>query len=220
MRVRWYGHSAFRITTADGVNVIIDPYESGAFGGVLSYGPIEDAADIVLVSHDHSDHNHTGGIAGIFSVVREAGTFEMGSITITAIATSHDPNGGSERGQNLIFVIEAAADGLRVAHLGDLGHTLGRDVINRIGRVDVLMIPVGGFFTIDAATATGVMNAIRPLITIPMHFKTEKAEFPIAGVDEFTKDKERVRKMDTSEMEVVRAELPGEPEIRVLRYAR
>jgi L-ascorbate metabolism protein UlaG (beta-lactamase superfamily) len=219
MRIRWYGHSAFRITFADGMHVVVDPYESGAFGGAISYGPIRDAADIVLISHDHSDHNHTGGIAGAFTEVREAGLFEMGSITITSIATSHDPNGGSERGQNLIFVIDAPADGLRVVHLGDLGHTLNQDILSRIGRVDVLMIPVGGFFTIDAATATEVMNAVRPSITIPMHFKTEKVEFPITGVDEFTKDKERVRKMDASEMEVVKAELPREPEIRVLRYA-
>lgn len=216
MLIRWYGHAAFRITTALGVTIIIDPYESGGFGGAISYRPITDAADIVLISHDHADHNCTATIEGVASVVRKEGVYDIRGVRIRAIPTFHDPSQGSERGRNLIFVIEA--DGLKVVHLGDLGHLLGRDVIAQIGKTDVLMLPVGGFFTIDAEAATQVMNDIRPSIAIPMHFKTEKVEFPIAGTDEFTRNKERVRTVDGHEIEVAKESLPGEPEIILLRY--
>jgi L-ascorbate metabolism protein UlaG (beta-lactamase superfamily) len=219
MKIKWYGHSAFRLTTVDGVNIVIDPFESGAFGGSLSYEPIQDSADIVLISHDHDDHNHTAGIGGTFEEVREEGSFDIKGIRITAIPVFHDLSEGRERGRNLIYVIDAPADGLKVVHLGDLGHTLDKDMIDRVGTVDVLMIPVGGFFTIDARTATEVMNTMRPSITIPMHFKTDKVQFPITGVDEFSRDKENVKRMNTSEIEVTRAGLPKEPEIIVLRYA-
>ena len=217
MLIRWYGHAAFRITTAPGVTIIIDPYESDGFGGAISYRPITDQADIVLISHDHGDHNCTATIEGAYSEVRKEGVYDIRGVRIRAIPTFHDPSQGSERGRNLIFVIEA--DGLKVVHLGDLGHRLDRDVIAQIGKTDVLMLPVGGFFTIDAEAATQVMNGIRPSIAIPMHFKTEKVEFPIAGRDEFTKDKERVRTIDGHEIEVAKESLPGEPEIIVLRYA-
>ncbi len=219
MKIRWYGHAAFRLTTADGTNIIIDPYDSGAFGDSFSYRPISDPADIVLVSHNHNDHNGVSGIEGSYSDVRAEGSFEMRGIRIRAIPTFHDLSEGLERGQNLVFVIHSPSDDLTVVHLGDLGHPLDKDAIDRIGPVDVLMIPVGGFFTIDAVTATDVMKALGPAISIPMHFKTEKTTFPITGVEEFTKGKERVREVDGSEIEVTKEELPREPEIAVLRYA-
>ena len=217
MLIKWYGHAAFRITTAPGVTIIIDPYEPGAFGGAISYQPITDPADIVLISHDHADHNCTSTIAGAYREVRKEGVYDIRGVRIMAIPTFHDPSQGSERGRNLIFVIEA--DGLKVVHLGDLGHLLDRDAITKIGETDVLMLPVGGFFTIDAEAATQVMNDIRPSIAIPMHFKTEKVGFPIAGTDEFTRGKKRVRTIDGHEIEVVKESLPGEPEIVVLGYA-
>ena len=217
MLIKWYGHAAFRITTAPGVTVIIDPYESGGFGGAISYAPITDPADIVLVSHDHADHNYTASIGGSHKEVRKEGVYDIRGVRIKALPAFHDPSQGSERGRTLIFVIEA--DGLKVVHLGDLGHLLDRDAVAQIGKTDVLMIPVGGFFTIDAEAATQVMNDIRPSIAIPMHFKTEKVEFPIAGRDEFTKGKERVRTIDGHEIEVAKESLPGKPEIILLRYA-
>jgi L-ascorbate metabolism protein UlaG (beta-lactamase superfamily) len=220
MKIRWYGHSAFRITTTDGVCIIIDPYESGAFGGSISYGPIEDRADIVLVSHDHGDHNYTDGIKGPYTDVRNEGFYDIRGVKITAIPTFHDAFNGRERGQNLVFVIEVPADGLKVVHLGDLGHPLDQDAVDRIGKTDVLLLPVGGFFTIDAEAASRVMNDIKPLMTIPMHFKTEKVEFPIAGVDEFIRGKERVTRLTGSEIAVTKARLPKEPEIFVLQYAK
>ena len=199
------------------MNVIIDPYESGGYDGAISYAPVRDRADIVLISHDHADHNFAGGIEGPYAEVRKEGKYDIRGVRITAVPTFHDPSGGSERGPNLVFVIEA--DDLKVVHLGDLGHPLDRDAVGRIGRPDVLMLPVGGTFTIDADGATRVMNDLRPSLTIPMHYKTEKVGFPIAGVDDFTKGKERVRTIDGPEIDVTKADMPKQPEIVLLRYA-
>jgi len=218
MKIQWYGHSAFHLNTDEGVHIITDPYQSGAYGGVLSYGPITDPADIVLVSHGHADHNHTGDIPKGFSLIDKTGDYSVKGLVIHAIPVYHDPSGGRDRGENLIFVIET--DGMRIAHLGDLGHTLDKALLDKIGHIDILMIPVGGFFTIDAQEATEVMNDIGPVITIPMHFKTAKADFPIKGVDLFTKGKKHVRKLGGSEMAITKAELPSEPEVVIFDYAK
>jgi len=217
MKIKWYGHAAFNIVSENGVGIIIDPYQSGAFGGALSYGPIRDEADIVLVSHDHDDHNYTKDIKGKFQIIKKAGTHSVKDIAIKAIPSYHDPSKGKERGDNLIFVLDV--DGIKIAHMGDLGHTLPRDIVDEIGSIDVLLIPVGGFYTIDSKEATKVANDIKPLITIPMHFKTEKCNFPIAPVEEFTKDKKNVKMAGSSEIVITKATLPKEQEIIVLSYA-
>ncbi len=219
MKIKWYGHSAFRLTSADGVAVIIDPYRVEAFGDEFTHAAIDDPADLVLISHGHDDHSGTSHIKGSYSEMKKEGTLDVKGVRVTAIPTFHDTSEGQERGRNLVFVINFPGEDLVVAHLGDLGHLLDRDAIERIGKVDVLMIPVGGFFTIDAKAATAIVEKIGPSITIPMHFKTEKVRFPITGVDEFIEGKKNVRRMDKSEVDVVKAELPEEPEIMVLRYA-
>jgi L-ascorbate metabolism protein UlaG (beta-lactamase superfamily) len=217
MKIKWYGHAAFKITTDGGVTVIIDPYQPGAFGGALSYGKIAEATDIVLTSHDHDDHNYTKDIKGTYKHFNKEGIYKEKGITIEAFPCYHDPSKGKERGGNLIFVIEA--DGLRLAHMGDLGHTLSQDIINKMEKVDIVLLPVGGFYTIDAAEAGKVMGDIRPKITIPMHFKTQKCEFPIAGVDAFTSGKKGVKMANTYEIDVKKESLPKEPEIIVMKYA-
>lgn len=217
MKIKWYGHAAFGITTDHGIKIIIDPYQSGAFGGALAYGKISEEADIVLTSHDHDDHNYIKDIKGSFVRIATAGTHEAKGVKIRALPTYHDPSKGAERGNNLLFVIEA--DGLRVAHFGDLGHLLDPDVIKELGPIDVLMLPVGGFYTIDPGEATKVMESVKPAITIPMHFKTPKCEFPIAPVNEFTKGKKGVTEMKASEIETAKSTLPKEPAIFVLQYA-
>jgi len=217
MKIKWYGHAAFKITTNKGVRIIIDPYESGAFGGALAYGKITDEADIVLTSHDHEDHNYTKDIKGKFTQIKKAGSHNVKDIKIKAIPTHHDPSKGKERGDNLVFVIEA--DGLTLAHMGDLGHMLEKGTVGEIGKVDVLLLPVGGTYTVDAGEATRVVHDIKPAIIIPMHFKTEKCDFPIAKVEEFTAGKAGVKAVKTSEIEVNKAGLSAEPEIIVMEYA-
>ena len=124
MKIKWYGHAAFKLITGAGVHIIIDPYQSGAFGGALTYGKITDEADVVLITHGHDDHNYTEDIRGKFVLIGSAGAREVKGVRIKAFPSYHDGSEGSEQGDNLLFLIEA--DGLRVAHFGDLGHTLTR----------------------------------------------------------------------------------------------
>lgn len=217
MKLKYYGHASFKLTTDSGVRIIFDPYESGAFGGGLMYGKITDEADLVLTSHDHADHNHVADLKGKFTRIDKAGTHDVGGVKIQAVPCFHDPSQGKERGKNLMFVVEA--DGLRVAHVGDLGHVLDAAAVKQLEPLDVLLLPVGGFYTIDAVEATRVMNDVKPKVTIPMHFKTEKCGFPIATVDDFTKGKSRVKVLNSSEAEFTRDALPKEPEIIILKHA-
>jgi L-ascorbate metabolism protein UlaG (beta-lactamase superfamily) len=217
MKIKWYGHSAFRLTSSTGVSIILDPYESGAFGGALAYGKIEDKADLVLTSHEHNDHNYTKDIKGNFTLINGSGTYKIGGITIQAIPSYHDSSQGTERGTNLIFVIEV--DGITIAHLGDLGHGLDKTTLVAMGKIDVLLLPVGGFYTIDAQEATKAMRQLNPPVTIPMHYKTTKCDFPIAPVGDFTVDKKAVRILSGSEIEITRLSIPTEPEVFVLQPA-
>jgi len=217
MKIKWYGHSAFHITTDNGTRLIIDPYESGAFGGSLAYGRIVDEADIVLTSHDHGDHNYTKDIKGKFTHIKKAGQYEEKGIKIKVVPTFHDKTKGQERGANLAFVV--SADDMVVVHLGDLGHTLDNSTLQSIGKVDILLVPVGGFFTIDAKEATKVVNDINPAIAIPMHYKTKSVTLPIESLDGFVEDKETVKWVDGSEIVVTKATLPKTNEIVIMRQA-
>lgn len=215
MKVKWYGHAAFRVETG-GVRIIIDPYKPGAYGGGIGYGKIADEADLVLISHDHDDHAYTGDIKGRFQVIRNEGEMEVKGVKIKAIPSFHDDKRGKERGRNLIFIIEA--EGVRLAHMGDLGHTLDEDLVGKIGKVDILLIPTGGLYTIDAKAAEKVVDALNPLVIIPMHHKTEKCGFPIAPVEEFLKGKD-YEKVDSSEMEFTKEGLGGKRRVVVLKHA-
>jgi len=217
MKIKWYGHAAFLITSDQGLRIITDPYESGAYGGQLAYGKIRDQVDIALTSHDHADHNFTEGLPGSPQIVKESGTKSVKGVSFKGIATYHDPSKGSERGTNTIFAF--SVDGINVCHLGDLGHVLSQKEIAEIGQVDILFIPVGGLFTIDSKEATQVGEQIKPKVLIPMHFKTEKCGFPIAPVDDFLKGKANIKRLKTSEVTFDQVSLPSKTEIVVLEHA-
>jgi L-ascorbate metabolism protein UlaG (beta-lactamase superfamily) len=218
MKITWYGHAAFKVTTEAGTRIILDPYESGAFDGALSYGKIADEADIVITSHDHADHNDTKDIKGSFTLIKQPGDYTVKDAKIKTIPTYHDPSQGKERGNNLISLIEV--DGLKLAHMGDLGHELESDTLKTLGKVDILLLPVGGFFTIDPAQAARITNALTPTFTLPMHYKTDKCAFPIAPVEDFTKSFKSVRTIKGSELEIKKADLPANAEIILLQPAR
>lgn len=212
MRIKWLGHSAFLITSEDGTRIITDPYETGHG---LTYGSINETADIVTVSHDHGDHNNIAAVQGSPRVVR--GTAEAGGIKFKGIPTAHDDKGGSERGGNTILCFEV--DGVSVGHMGDLGHRLSDAQLAEMGGIDVLLIPVGGHFTIDAGAASQVCDRLKPPVIIPMHYKNDGCHFPIAGVDEFIKGKGNVIRLDASEVEFKAGELPAGTRIMVLKPA-
>lgn len=217
MKIKWYGHAAFLITSDQGIKIIIDPYEPGAFGGQLSYGKIKDPADIVLISHDHADHNYTKDLTGSPQIVKGSGSKTVKGIVIKGISTYHDPSKGSERGTNTLFTMKI--DQIQLCHLGDLGHVLSDQELAEVGPVDILLTPVGGFFTIDPSEATRVAQQIKPKILIPMHFKTSKCGFPIAPVEDFLKGKKNVQRPKTNEMTFHYTNLPSEMEIVVLEHA-
>jgi L-ascorbate metabolism protein UlaG (beta-lactamase superfamily) len=217
MKIKWYGHAAFLITSDKGIKIIIDPYEPGAFGGQLSYGKIKDQADIVITSHDHADHNYTKDLPGTPQIINGSSNKTVKGISIKGISTYHDPSKGSERGTNTIFTLKI--DNIQCCHLGDLGHLLSDRELGEIGLVDILLIPVGGFFTIDPKEATRVAEQIKPKILIPMHFKTEKCGFPIAPVEDFLKGKTNIKRSNTSEVAFNKATLPKQTEILVLEHA-
>ncbi len=214
MKIKYLGHSSFVITSDSGVKIIIDPYESG---GVFSYGDIKESADIVVVSHDHFDHNNVAAVRGNPKLVRGAVTTEIKGIEFKGIPSYHDDAGGRQRGKNTIFCFEV--NGIRVCHLGDLGHQLGAQQVAELGKVDILLIPVGGSVTIDAKVAGQVGDKLIPRVIIPMHYKTDKCALPIAGVDEFLRGKEGVKKLATSEVEFKQGELPAHTQITVLKSA-
>jgi L-ascorbate metabolism protein UlaG (beta-lactamase superfamily) len=212
MKIKWLGHAAFLISSDKGTKIITDPYETTES---LRYGRIEESADIVTISHDHGDHNNVAAVKGNPQVVRGAG--EAKGIKFKGVPTYHDDVGGSKRGKNIVFCFEV--DGLNVCHAGDLGHPLTDEQAAAIGKVDILLIPVGGFFTIDARTADRVCDQLKPKVIIPMHYKTDKLDFPIAGVDEFLKGKNNVTRVNGSEIEIKGGELPANAQIMVLQAA-
>jgi len=217
MKIKWYGHAAFLITSDQGVKIILDPYEPGAFGGQLTYGKIPDQADIVLTSHDHADHNDVKSLPGSPEVVKGSGSKTVKGVPIRGIPTYHDPSKGTERGANIIFKL--LMDDLQVCHLGDLGHGLSDKEVSDLERVDILFIPVGGLYTIDAKQATRVAQQLKPKVLIPMHFKTPQCSFPIAPVDDFLKGKSAVRRLKASEISFNKSTLPNQMEVVVLEHA-
>ncbi len=212
MKIKWLGHASFLITADSGVRIITDPYEPN---DKLRYGNINESADIVTVSHDHFDHGNVAAVKGNPSVVK--GDAEVKGLKFKGLATFHDAAGGKERGKNTIICFEV--DGVRVCHLGDLGHELTAEQAAEIGLVDVLLLPVGGFYTIDAVVASRVAEQLKPRVVIPMHFRNNRCDFPIAGVEEFLRGKNDVAQPDASEVEFKAGALPSPTRITVLKPA-
>jgi len=214
MKIKYLGHSAFAITSNKGVKIIADPYTTSP---TLTYGQITEPADIVTVSHQHYDHNNVAAVMGNPQVVSRAGRSAVKGIEIKGIASAHDDSGGRVRGGNIIFCFEV--DGVAICHLGDLGHRLDDRQLKEIGRVDVLLIPVGGNYTIDAKAATVVCNQLKPRVVIPMHYKTDKGIPTISGVEGFLSGKANVSRPDSSQAEFKPGELPAASQIVVLKPA-
>lgn len=217
MKIRYLGHAAFLITTGDGRKIVTDPYEPGGFGGAIGCGALEEPADFVTVSHQHADHNYVKMVPGNPTVISRAAEETHEGILFRALTTHHDASRGAERGANIVRVIEA--DGITVCHLGDLGHTLSPEDATALGALDVLLVPVGGTFTVDAKGATAVINRLRPRIAIPMHYRTPKVSLDIAPVDDFLAGKPRVRRIEGSEIDLDKGSLPEPTEIVVLQPA-
>lgn len=171
MKLTWYGHACFMLDTAEG-SVVFDPYEDNYMPN-LRLPKL--SADNVICSHGHGDHSAAHAV----TLTGNEPTFK-----ITQISCFHDEAQGEKRGKNTITVVEA--EGKRIAHFGDLGHKLDGEQLAAIGHIDVLMIPVGGIYTVDAKTAKEICDVIKPAVIVPMHYRMGSAGLQnVAGVDEF-----------------------------------
>ena len=214
MKIKWLGHASFLIIASDGTRVITDPYEPGE---TLTYAPISEPADLVTVSHGHGDHNNVDAVKGNPVVADGAGDKTLAGIKIKGVRTYHDTAKGAKRGENFVFCI--TLDDIRLAHLGDLGHVLSEEQIREIGPVDVLLTPVGGFYTIDNREASQVAEALAARIVIPMHFRNARCNFPIDDIAPFLEARANVRSIDASELELTSEGLPETTATIVLKPA-
>ena len=207
MKIRWLGHSAFVLTSDSGTKVLTDPYESGSYDGAVGYKPITEAVQVVTSSHSHEDHYCLDGLPEGYECITTPGAHEASGVSILGVKTYHDTSKGKDRGRNIVYVIEI--DGIRVCHLGDLGHELSDDEIGAIGKVDVLLIPVGGFYTIGPKEALGIMRVLSPAVTLPMHFKTDSLGFPIKPVEDFLSLAGESERPGATEIEIKKDQLGG-----------
>lgn len=194
MKITWYGHACFKIDTAEG-SIVTDPYAPGSVPGLRLPAL---TADKVICSHGHSDHNFAEGVT---LSGREP------EPKISLIPCYHDGERGRLRGENLISVIDA--EGLRVVHLGDLGHALSPEQLRALGRVDVLLIPVGGFYTIDAQQAQTLCAALRPRIVVPMHYRSDTCGLSnVAPVEDFLRLRADALQADSSSFDPKAQSIP------------
>ncbi len=216
MTITYLGHSCFKLKGKT-ASVITDPY--GDFVGFKL--PLQ-KAEVVTVSHDHQDHNAVERVSGTELrpepfIIREGGEYEVNGISVFGIDTFHDNHGGVERGKNLVFKI--IIDGVKVCHLGDLGHLLTEEQANQIGMIDVLLLPIGGETSVSPEEATKIARFLEPSYVIPMHYRTEFHNQDVfagkATLEDFLKDYDTAPKLD-KKLKVELDRLPEETELYVL----
>ena len=178
MKLQNLGHASFRIISEMGTTIVTDPYDGKMVGFEMS----RVRCDVVTVSHHHGDHDCMDAIIGNPAVLDEAIACAADDIAVTSYETFHDDVKGAKRGKNLVFSF--LVDGIKVVHMGDVG-CLDEDVASKIMGCDVLLLPVGGTFTVDAVGAKWYVDKVKPKIVIPMHYKTEEHSFNVDGVEKF-----------------------------------
>lgn len=209
--VKWLGHACFEIRNK--VTIVTDPHDGKGIG----IEPPKSKGDIVLISHKH--HDHIDGAPLVTKddsevIISFIGEKTVKDIQIKGVKSYHDPTSGSQRGENSIYVF--SLEGISFCCLGDLGQILSSKQLAEIGEIDVLMIPVGGTYTLDADEAFQVAEKINPRIIIPMHYLIPGLSLPIAGVDDFLKGKKNIKRIDSNTFTVTKETLPEETEIVVL----
>lgn len=207
MIIAWKGHASFLLQT-DGKKILTDPFDAK-----LGYPLVKEPADIVMVSHDHWDHNATEAVPGKPSIIRGAGSQRINNIAIAGLKTYHDKSAGKQRGENTVFKI--TAEDINVVHLGDIG-AIPPDLIKNLGSVDILLVPVGGVYTIDAEEAVELVQQIKPSIVIPMHYQTPHLSFQLDPVEKFTRHFEKV--IYKQQLNISKETLPSEMQIIILDY--
>lgn len=208
------GHASFRLRGKQ-ASLVTDPYDSATIG--LKF-PKNIDADIVTISHDHPDHSNTGAVIGTPFVVRGPGEYEIKGVSVIGVSTFHDAEEGKSRGKNTVYRIEM--DGVRFAHLGDLGHQLNSQQLDVLDGIDVLFVPVGGFYTVDAKVAVAIVADIEPKIVIPMHYQraglTPALSDKLSPVSAFLKEIGKEGVAAAPKLSVSKEKLPAEMQVVVL----
>lgn len=213
MEISWLGHSCF-VVRGKNVTLITDPFspQAGSPGRDASrLGKF--SASIVTISHDHTGHNYVQGVGGNPRVVRGPGEYEISDVLITGVASYHDSERGKQLGRNTMYVIHI--DDLMLCHLGDLGHTLQSEHLEEVADADVLLIPVSGQHTINAAQAAEVISQIEPRIVIPMHYQPVEGDAP-NPLDKFCREMGVERVQSQPKLTITRTTLPAEMQVVVL----
>lgn len=188
MKITWLGHSSFLIEDSKGRKILTDPFDES-----VGYKTFNGDVDVVTISHHHFDHDYTKNLdSSKVHILDKVGAFNLCDIPIIGFPSFHDETKGTKRGENTIYVI--TVDDYKLCHLGDLGHALSKDEIISLGNIDILLIPVGGNYTIDAKAAYELTKSLKSHIIIPMHYKTPALSFPLDGVENFLTFMKNVKK--------------------------
>ena len=214
--IRWHGHACFEIVPSSGITIVIDPHDGASIG----IKPPQVKADIVLITHEHFDHNAYRVVSKDKSEVISSreGEFEVQGVRIKGITAYHDPYKGRRRGSVVMYKI--MVDDLEILHMGDVGHILTSEQVNEVGQVDVVMIPVGGTFTIGPEEAWRTLEVLRPRVAIPMHYWISGINLPLMPVDEFVSkasEEWEIVYHDTNQIELSKNALPKKLTVYVLR---
>ena len=202
MKLEWIGHACFRMTAEDGTMIVTDPYDDSVGIRVPKL-----TADLVTVSHEHHDHNNLDIVEGRPKVAREARAAQVGGVTTQAVTSYHDDRGGALRGRNNVRIFRI--DALKVVHMGDQGCMPDETVMQAILDADVMMIPVGGFYTIDARQAAELAKKIAPAVTVPMHYRGDGFGYDvIAPVGDFLRLMDNVVMLDDNVIEPEKLDAP------------
>lgn len=210
MDIIWYGQACFKLK-GKLASVVIDPYDP-EFVGLKP--PKDLSADITLATHDHKDHNYFNLISAGTLKIQGPGEYEAKGVTVLGVGVYHDQQKGAERGRNTVYNV--GIDGLNVVHLGDIGHTLTEDLVQEIGNTDILLIPVGSVYTIDAELASQIVSQLEPKIIIPMHYYLEGLKFELEGVDKFLKEMGAESVEPVNKFSITKDKLPEEPQVVLL----
>lgn len=210
MDIYWYGQAFFKIKGKT-ATVAIDPYDSEFTGLKL---PKDMEADVALKTHEHKDHSNISAVTNSVKV-EGPGEYEVKGVSIVGVSVFHDNEKGAQRGKNTIYNL--TIDGLNIVHLGDLGHTLSEEQIEEVGKCDILMVPVGGTYTIAAKEASEVVSQLEPSVIIPMHFGgLPGLKLPLDGVDLFLKEMGVEVSEPQNKLTITKEKLPAEPQVIVL----
>ena len=214
MHIIWHGQSFFQIQTSlnkgEQTTIAIDPFDEST-----GLKPPSFQADVLLITHDYHDHNNKKAIKGTPFLIEGPGEYEVKEIAIQGIPSFHDEEEGKKRGSNTIYLIEM--EEMKVCHLGDFGQKeLTEDQLEQIGDIDVLMVPVGGEFTLDAKGAAHVISQIEPKIVIPMHYAIPKLKIKLDEVDKFLKEVGKKSVVPQPKLLIKKKDLPLETQVVVL----